>query len=107
LDEVQATIGRINQDNNRLRAEHDELLAAFNRIAPLVEYVRLLRSGGAVGLGVRRTASGPSGRAKSIGAHLRELEAGTKIKATYVERERREVRHVAPGHRGSAAGSTR
>jgi hypothetical protein len=77
----------------RLRAEHDELLAAFNRIAHFVEHVRLLRR--------------PSGRAKSIGAHLRELEAGTKIKATYVERERQEVRHVAPGHRGSAAGSTR
>ncbi|MGH7373807.1 MAG: hypothetical protein ACREJY_06220 [Candidatus Rokuibacteriota bacterium] len=48
LDEFEATMARINQDNNRLRAERDELLAAFNRIAHLVEQVRLSR-GGTVG----------------------------------------------------------
>jgi cell division septum initiation protein DivIVA len=49
LDELQAAIASINQDNNRLRAERDELLAAFHRMAHLVEQVRHSRGGGAVG----------------------------------------------------------
>ena len=49
LDELQAAIAGITQDNNRLRAERDELLAAFHRMAHLVEQVRHWRGGGAVG----------------------------------------------------------
>jgi predicted nuclease with TOPRIM domain len=48
FNELQAVMARMNQDNNRLRAERDELLAAFNRLAHLVEQVRLSRGGGAV-----------------------------------------------------------
>jgi len=47
LGDLQATLTRINQDQNRLRAERDELLAAFSRIAHLVEQVRMSRGGGA------------------------------------------------------------
>ena len=49
LDELQAVIARVNQDNDRLRAERDELLAAFRRMADLMEQVRHSRGGGAVG----------------------------------------------------------
>ncbi len=49
LDELQTVIARVNQDNDRLRAERDELLAAFRRMADLVEEVRHSRGGGAVG----------------------------------------------------------
>ena len=47
--ELQEVLARVNQDNNRLRAERDELLAAFHRMAHLVEQVRHSRGGGAVG----------------------------------------------------------
>ncbi len=47
--ELEAVLARSTQDNNRLRAERDELLGAFNRMAHLVEQVRLSRGGGAVG----------------------------------------------------------
>lgn len=40
LDDLQAVIARVNQDNDRLRAERDELLATFRRVADLVEEVR-------------------------------------------------------------------
>jgi cell shape-determining protein MreC len=36
LEELRAIIERVNQDNNRLRNERDELLAAFHRMAHLV-----------------------------------------------------------------------
>ena len=49
LPELQAVIARVNQDNDRLRAERDELLAAFRRMTDLVEQVRHSRGGGAVG----------------------------------------------------------
>ena len=49
LDELQAVIARVNQDNDRLRAERDELLAAFRRMADLVEQVRQSRGGGVAG----------------------------------------------------------
>ncbi len=49
LDELQAVIARVNQDNDRLRAERDELLAAFRRMADLVEQVRHSRGGGGAG----------------------------------------------------------
>ena len=40
LDELQAVIARVNRDNDRLRTERDELLAAFRRMADLVEQIR-------------------------------------------------------------------
>jgi uncharacterized coiled-coil DUF342 family protein len=43
LDELQAVIARINQDNDRLRTERDELLAGFRRMADLVEEIRRSR----------------------------------------------------------------
>ena len=43
LDQLQAAIARVNQDNDRLRAERDELLAGFRRIADLVEELRRSR----------------------------------------------------------------
>ena len=49
LDAVQAEIARVNQDNDRLRAERDDLLAAFRRMADLVEQVRHSRGGGGAG----------------------------------------------------------
>ena len=49
LDALQAEIARINQDNDRLRAERDELLAAFRRMADLLEQVRQSRGGGVAG----------------------------------------------------------
>ena len=49
LDELQAVIARVNQDNDRLRAERDDLLAAFRRMADLVEQVRHSRGGGGAG----------------------------------------------------------
>jgi len=49
LDELQAVIARVNQDNDRLRAERDELLAAFRRMTDLVEQVRHSRGGGGAG----------------------------------------------------------
>jgi len=52
LDQLQAVIARVNQDNDhRLRAERDELLAGFRRIADLVEELR-------------RSRGGPRGRAR-------------------------------------------
>jgi uncharacterized coiled-coil DUF342 family protein len=47
LDELQAVIARVNRDADRLRAERDELLAGFRRMADLVEQIR--RSRGAKG----------------------------------------------------------
>lgn len=47
LDELQAVIARVNRDVDRLRAERDELLVGFHRIADLVEQIR--RSRGAKG----------------------------------------------------------
>jgi predicted nuclease with TOPRIM domain len=47
LDELQAVIERVNRDADRLRAERDDLLLSFRRIADLVEQVR--RSRGARG----------------------------------------------------------
>jgi Tfp pilus assembly protein PilN len=49
LDALQAEITRIKQDNDRLRAERDELLAAFRRMADLIEEVRRSRGGGVAG----------------------------------------------------------
>jgi uncharacterized coiled-coil DUF342 family protein len=49
LDTLQTEIARINHDNDRLRAERDELLAAFSRMADLVDQVRHSRGGGATG----------------------------------------------------------
>ncbi len=46
LDELRAVITRVNQDNDRLRAERDELLAAFRRVADLVEQARRSSRGG-------------------------------------------------------------
>jgi hypothetical protein len=43
----QAVIARVNRDADRLRAERDELLVGFRRIADLVEQIR--RSRGAKG----------------------------------------------------------
>jgi putative heme degradation protein len=43
LDELQAVIARVNQDNDRLRAERDELLAAFRRMADVIEQLRQSR----------------------------------------------------------------
>jgi uncharacterized coiled-coil DUF342 family protein len=43
LDQLQAVIARINQDNDRLRAERDELLASFRRVADLVEEMQRSR----------------------------------------------------------------
>jgi len=40
---LEAVIARVNQDNDRLRAERDELLAGFRRIADLVEELRRSR----------------------------------------------------------------
>jgi uncharacterized coiled-coil DUF342 family protein len=47
LDELQAVIARVNRDADRLRAERDELVVGFRRIADLVEQIR--RSRGAKG----------------------------------------------------------
>ncbi len=47
LDELQAVIARVNRDADRLRAERDELLAGFRRMADLMEQIR--RSRGAKG----------------------------------------------------------
>lgn len=43
LDELQAVIERVNRDADRLRAERDELLAGFQRMADLVEQIRRSR----------------------------------------------------------------
>ena len=45
LDALQTEIARLNQDNDRLRAERDELLTAFSRMADLVDQVRQSRGG--------------------------------------------------------------
>jgi regulator of replication initiation timing len=37
---------RMMQENHRLRTERDELLAAFSRLAHLVDEIRLSRGGG-------------------------------------------------------------
>jgi uncharacterized coiled-coil DUF342 family protein len=46
LDELQAVIARVNQDYEQLRAERDELLAAFRQIADVVERLRQSRGWG-------------------------------------------------------------
>jgi uncharacterized coiled-coil DUF342 family protein len=46
IDELQAVIVRINQDNDQLRDERDELLATFRRVADVVEQLRESRSRG-------------------------------------------------------------
>lgn len=46
LDELQAVIARVNHDNDKLRAERDELLAALRRIAEVVEQLRESRGWG-------------------------------------------------------------
>ena len=46
LDELQAVIARVNRDADRLRAERDELLAGFRRMADLVEEMRRSREAG-------------------------------------------------------------
>jgi len=46
IDELQAVIVRVNQDNDQLRAERDELLATFRRVADVVEQLRESRSRG-------------------------------------------------------------
>jgi uncharacterized coiled-coil DUF342 family protein len=46
LDELQAVIARVNRDADRLRAERDELLAGFRRMADLVEQIRRSREAG-------------------------------------------------------------
>ena len=43
LEELQAVIARVNRDADRLRAERDELLAGFRRMADLVEQIRRSR----------------------------------------------------------------
>jgi hypothetical protein len=43
LEELQAVLSRGAQDANRLRTERDELLAVVNRLAFLVDQVRLSR----------------------------------------------------------------
>lgn len=43
LDQLQAVIARVNQDNDRLRVERDELLASFRRVASLVEQIQRAR----------------------------------------------------------------
>lgn len=43
VDELEAVIVRVNRDADRLRAERDELLAGFRRIADLVEQIRRSR----------------------------------------------------------------
>jgi hypothetical protein len=50
LDQLQAVIVRINEDNDRLRAEREELLAGFRRIADLVDRLQQNHSrGGSAG----------------------------------------------------------
>jgi uncharacterized coiled-coil DUF342 family protein len=46
LDELRAVIARINQDNDKLRADRDESLAALRRIADVVEHLRGSRGWG-------------------------------------------------------------
>jgi cell division septum initiation protein DivIVA len=46
LDELQAVIARVNRDTDRLRAERDELLAGFRRMADLVEQILRSRAAG-------------------------------------------------------------
>ena len=46
LDELQAVIARVNQENDRLRDQRDELLAAFRRIADVVEQLPKSRGWG-------------------------------------------------------------
>lgn len=46
IDELQAVIVRVNQDNDRLRDERDELLTTFRRVADVVEQLRESRSRG-------------------------------------------------------------
>lgn len=46
LDQLQAVIARVNHDNDKLRAERDELLAALRRIAEVVEQLRESRGWG-------------------------------------------------------------
>ena len=43
LDELEAVIARVNRDADRLRAERDELLAGFRRMADLVDQIRRSR----------------------------------------------------------------
>jgi len=43
LDELEGVIARVNRDADRLRAERDELLAGFRRMADLVDQIRRSR----------------------------------------------------------------
>lgn len=43
LGEVEVALSRADQDNTRVRADRDQLLAAFNRLAYLVDQIRLSR----------------------------------------------------------------
>jgi len=49
LDALQAEIARSNQDNDRLRADRDELLAAFRQMADVIERLRQSRGAGVIG----------------------------------------------------------
>ena len=40
LDDLQAIIARLNKDNDRLRADRDELRATLRRVADIVEHAR-------------------------------------------------------------------
>ena len=43
LGEVEGALARADQDGIRVRADRDQLLAAFNRLAYLVDQIRLSR----------------------------------------------------------------
>jgi len=43
LGEVEGALSRADQDGIRVRADRDQLLAAFNRLAYLVDQIRLSR----------------------------------------------------------------
>ena len=43
LGQVEVALSRADQDNTRVRADRDHLLAAFNRLAYLVDQIRLAR----------------------------------------------------------------
>lgn len=46
LDELRSVIARVNQDNDQLRVERDDLLAALRRVADVIEQVRQSRGSG-------------------------------------------------------------
>ncbi len=73
LDALQTEIARINHDNDRLRAERDELLAAFSRMADLVDQVRHSRGGGVTGSARERRRRAPRPLPGALGVGLREV----------------------------------